>query len=278
MGSFLSNVAKYFNSLNFLAKRIITSLGLLFLGWIIFFYIQDKLKFEFIIWIILIIAIYELLKMFKFKDIVIIFFIFIISIIARIILNINLDKFFSAFGIVTWCIFLPFLLLFRLPSLKKIYVGLIAFIVFIPAYYAIINIYEIDHLKLVYILSIASVLDICAYFGGKKFGKHKLAIHISPNKTVEGALCGFIGVFIYLTILDHFNFLTFQNTWFKIFNVSLLLSFIGIIGDLFESWLKRIAMVKDSGKILPEHGGVYDRIDSMVAIVTVYYALLFGNI
>ena len=278
MGIIISKIINKFNNLNGLTKRIFTSLLLLLFGWLIFFYIQDKIKFEFVIWLILIIAIYELLKMFKFKDAIIIFFIFFISIIARIILSINIDKFFSAFGILTWCLFFPFLLTLRLTNLKKIYVILMALIIFIPSYYAIINIYEIDRLRLVYVLAIASILDISAYFGGKKFGKHKLAVHISPNKTIEGAVIGFIGVFIYLTILDKLQLITFQYTLFKIFNVALLLSFIGIIGDLVESWFKRIAGIKDSGRLLPEHGGVYDRIDSMLAIVIVYYALLFGNI
>lgn len=133
-----------------------------------------------------------------------------------------------------------------------------------------------------YVLSLLILIwiaDIAAYFAGKAFGKNKLAPRISPGKTLEGAAAGVIGVFI--LVLG--SAMVWQNSfgaalvnkwsWYGAGLLAILLAVVSIAGDLFESLLKRRASVKDSSQLLPGHGGVYDRIDAVVAVVPLAYLL-----
>ncbi len=123
--------------------------------------------------------------------------------------------------------------------------------------------------ELLALMATVWVSDVAAYFAGRAFGKHKLAPSISPGKTWEGVAGALIAVLIYAEVLQRMGF-TFsqsgtQGYSLKITALLLLLACLGIIGDLFESWMKRCAGVKDSGQILPGHGGVLDRIDALTS-------------
>jgi len=113
--------------------------------------------------------------------------------------------------------------------------------------------------------------DTAAYEVGRRFGKQKLAPKISPNKTWEGTIGGCIAAVVigglYAAIFLHVHIIT-------AFFVSLLVSCVGQAGDLLESYVKRRAGVKDSGKLLPGHGGVLDRFDSMLLASIVLYILV----
>ena len=117
--------------------------------------------------------------------------------------------------------------------------------------------------------------DTAAYIVGKAWGKHKLALHISPHKTWEGAIGGVIaavGVSL-LSLLP--TPLHLSLTWWQAMVIGLLVSVLGQFGDLAKSILKRNVGVKESGNLLPGHGGALDRTDSVVfAGVVVYYAFL----
>jgi len=133
-----------------------------------------------------------------------------------------------------------------------------------------------------YLLSLLLVIwiaDILAYFGGRQFGKHKLAPNISPGKTREGALFGLGGVLAWMigtSFVDnsYASVLLEGWGWVGLLAGSILLGVLAIMGDLFESYLKRQANVKDSSGLLPGHGGVYDRVDAVVAVVPVAYLLV----
>jgi phosphatidate cytidylyltransferase len=119
-------------------------------------------------------------------------------------------------------------------------------------------------------LSITAVGDTAAYYGGSLWGRHKLAPRISPNKTVEGALAGLLGnVFgaqAYALIL-----FPSQLSWEGVL-LALIVGGVGQMGDLSESMLKRAVGLKDSSELLPGHGGVLDRLDSLLfAVPVVYY-------
>jgi len=125
------------------------------------------------------------------------------------------------------------------------------------------------------------VADIAAYFVGRKFGRHKLAPAISPGKTREGALAGIVGVVIWLLASAQWpgSFgadLIIRWGLFGTILIAILLAIFSISGDLFESLLKRRAGVKDSSRLLPGHGGVFDRIDAVVAVVPLAYLLTEG--
>lgn len=135
-----------------------------------------------------------------------------------------------------------------------------------------------------YIISLLMVIwvaDIAAYFVGRKFGRHKLAPAISPGKTREGALAGIVGVVIWILASAQWSGsfgadLIIRWGLFGTILIAILLAIFSISGDLFESLLKRRAGVKDSSRLLPGHGGVFDRIDAVVAVVPLAYLLTEG--
>jgi len=106
--------------------------------------------------------------------------------------------------------------------------------------------------------------DIGAYFSGKRFGKRKLAPKISPGKTIEGLLGGAACVAVYALIVPGF-YVDSSRVLLMLMAVFIGVKSVG--GDLFESWLKRQANMKDSSQVLPGHGGVLDRIDSLIATI-----------
>lgn len=122
------------------------------------------------------------------------------------------------------------------------------------------------------------IADSGAYFVGRAIGKHPLAAVISPKKSKEGAIGGWILVLIYMTFARQWGWLGFEMSWFGTMFVATILTVVSIGGDLLESWLKRAAGVKDSSQLLAGHGGVFDRVDSFIAVLAVYAAMvvLFG--
>jgi phosphatidate cytidylyltransferase len=118
------------------------------------------------------------------------------------------------------------------------------------------------------------VADTAAYFAGRAFGRHKLAPHISPGKTWEGALGAMAGVTLYwaavVLLAPSASGLTVSG-----FGLVLVMTAVSIEGDLFESWMKRVAGRKDSGTLLPGHGGVLDRVDALTStlpLAALYFA------
>lgn len=121
--------------------------------------------------------------------------------------------------------------------------------------------------------------DIAAYFAGKKFGVTKLAPDISPGKTVEGMYAALASAAVCAIVLGLvYGFIPLMISNFVL--LSMLTVLISIYGDLFFSYIKRLRGVKDSGTLLPGHGGLLDRIDSMIAAIPVFYAgvILIGRI
>ena len=119
--------------------------------------------------------------------------------------------------------------------------------------------------------------DTAAYLVGRRWGKHKLAPAVSPNKTGEGAIAGFVAGLLVAWALAWL--LPLPLTWWQAFAVGALLSLAGQLGDLAESALKRNFQAKDAGSLIPGHGGILDRADSLLpASVVVYYAVrLLGS-
>ena len=117
--------------------------------------------------------------------------------------------------------------------------------------------------------------DSFAYFVGRKIGKRKLYPAVSPNKSIEGGIAGLAGS-VLAVLLVKFTFLPVIGVIDGIL-IGLLLGVMGQLGDLFESLLKRACQVKDSGTIIPGHGGMLDRLDSLLfAFPVVYYIARYG--
>ena len=117
--------------------------------------------------------------------------------------------------------------------------------------------------------------DTGAYLFGRSFGKHKLWPVISPNKTIEGFIGGVLSSLLVPLVMQFFVDFDF-NIWI-ILLVTVILSMFGQLGDLVESGFKRHFGVKDSGKILPGHGGILDRFDSFMFVLPLLNILLLQN-
>jgi phosphatidate cytidylyltransferase len=120
--------------------------------------------------------------------------------------------------------------------------------------------------------------DSGAYYVGRAIGKHKMAPNISPGKTWEGAVGG-IAAALAMAVLAHYWF--FRELPLKwMLPLALTMSIVGILGDLVESALKRSASAKDAANILPGHGGLLDRLDSLLfnAPLLYYFAIIYFNV
>ena len=122
---------------------------------------------------------------------------------------------------------------------------------------------------------IAFTTDTFAYFVGSTFGKHKLIERVSPNKSIEGAVGGtffaLILTAVYFTLLNKYNFIYDLNL--VVIIIIFLTSIAGQFGDLFASKIKRFTGIKDYAQILPGHGGILDRFDSLIFISPFVYIL-----
>ena len=125
---------------------------------------------------------------------------------------------------------------------------------------------------LLFICFACYVCDAGAYFFGSFFGKHKMAPHVSPNKTWEGAIGGYLLAVIIAIIFYHVIKVPFDNSMLLV--AAILLPFVAEIGDLSFSSIKRKFEIKDFGTLIPEHGGVLDRIDSVLFCLMVFQALM----
>ncbi|MFZ6772545.1 phosphatidate cytidylyltransferase [Undibacterium sp. SXout7W] len=140
---------------------------------------------------------------------------------------------------------------------------------------AIAVLFQSSPLLLLSVMAIVWVADIGAYFAGKAFGKHKLAPAISPGKSWEGAIGGWLAVLLlsyastYVDVLQNtFAAQILERKGVLIFvAVMTILSAASVVGDLFESCLKRRVDMKDSSNLLPGHGGVLDRIDALIPVL-----------
>ena len=146
------------------------------------------------------------------------------------------------------------------------------FFFFVPLLVALSALHQIDSTLVLLLLVLIWAADSGAYFVGRAIGKNKLMPNASPAKTIEGAAGGALlslgAMFIYV------NFV-FENAAFEQYFfygvLSLVTTFASILGDLFESLHKRVAGVKDSGNLLPGHGGFFDRIDSLTASAPIFF-------
>ena len=144
-----------------------------------------------------------------------------------------------------------------------------------PTWLALLFLHDVSPWLLLTFAAIVWVADIAAYFVGKRFGKHKLAPQISPGKTIEGVIGGIFGVAAYFFVWQSLiaNSFVGHHAWAQslltnvvsLFVFFALLAVMSVVGDLFESWMKRGAGMKDSSNLLPGHGGILDRIDALTS-------------
>lgn len=183
-------------------------------------------------------------------------------------------------GTAIWLIrFVPSLK-FGLPSIDapgNMLLSMVYAVTILACFAAIVTLFKHSPLYLLSVMVLVWIADIGAYFAGKAFGKRKLAPGISPGKSWEGAIGGGIAVLLLSVLAIYFGGPALADTFtarmhgklglFPTLLVLVLVVAASIVGDLFESQLKRRAGVKDSSKLLPGHGGVLDRIDALVPVL-----------
>lgn len=165
-------------------------------------------------------------------------------------------------------------------SKSKLVRGLMGIFVLVPCWVALT--FMRAQLDGVYAILFLFILiwgaDSVAYFAGKRFGQHKLAASVSPGKSIEGVAGALVFTVLFTLVALWWSEMP-RAGWLWAMMLSLLTIVFSIVGDLFESMLKRNAGVKDSGQLLPGHGGLLDRIDSLTAAAPVFAfgALLLGT-
>lgn len=182
-------------------------------------------------------------------------------------------------SIAFWLLIAPWWLRSRWAIRNPVIGIVVGAVVILPMWLALVQIRQAGELILLGTMAIVWLADIAAYFSGRRFGRHKLAPSISPGKTWEGALGGALAVviygFVFVSVLPH----AVAENPVLLLLLLIALAAISVIGDLLESLLKRQAGLKDSSGILPGHGGVLDRIDSLTstlpiaAVVLHYFSL-----
>lgn len=144
--------------------------------------------------------------------------------------------------------------------------GVVGWLVLLPTGLAMLDLRAFSPWLLLFVMTLVMMADISAYFAGKRFGKNKLAPAISPGKTWEGVIGALVGVSIFVVVVGWASGLYKQ---YPVFPAAIVAGWwwvgLAVIGDLFESLIKRQAGVKDSGALLPGHGGLLDRIDALTS-------------
>jgi phosphatidate cytidylyltransferase len=152
---------------------------------------------------------------------------------------------------------------------------LMGLLVLIPTWVALVYVrqQEAGAWLVLLLMLIVAMADSGGYFAGKRFGKHKLASAVSPGKTWEGFAGGFIANCVLALILS----LTLELSLLLMLVIVVPTSLVSVLGDLLESMLKRHAGIKDSGTILPGHGGILDRVDGVTAAAPVFALALLAS-
>lgn len=158
-----------------------------------------------------------------------------------------------------WLLLTPLWLIFRKKISQKFTMAFLGLILVLSTWLGLVGLHHLSPWLLLGVLATVWLADSAAYFSGKRFGKRKLAPEISPGKTWEGVAGAMIAVTVYGVVICSFQHVSYwfvAGLWFIVV--------LSIMGDLFESMLKRQAGIKDSSQLLPGHGGVLDRIDGIM--------------
>jgi len=248
-------------------KRIISALSLLVI-FLLSFFNSNEIYFNSFALIICLIGMFELNDMlFKYKHPLFIFL--TLFFLGLAFFSLPDPIFIAVMSFIFWIFFAPLFIFknLKLPDIQKSFFG-----IFLIAclFYSIIYMYEYHRALLLFSLLLVWVADSSAYFVGRKYGKNKLAPSISPGKTIEGAAGALL-----LTTLFAFLFADYFSLTVEVSVVyAIIITLFSIFGDLFESYLKRAANLKDSGNIIPGHGGVLDRIDGICSSIPIIFSLI----
>jgi len=170
-----------------------------------------------------------------------------------------------------WVVLAPLWLAFGWQGRAVFIRAAIGLTVLLPTWAAILYLRDAGPWVLIGIMAIVWIADSAAYFSGRAFGRRKLAPHISPGKTWEGVAGALLALLLYGVLMNGFQSVVSLPL---LLLMIMVLFYFSVLGDLFESWIKRVAGMKDSGTLLPGHGGVLDRIDALTSALPIAAGML----
>lgn len=170
-----------------------------------------------------------------------------------------------------WVVLAPLWLRFGWQGRAVFIRAAIGLTVLLPTWAALLYLRDQGAGVLIGIMAIVWIADSAAYFSGRAFGRRKLAPHISPGKTWEGVAGALLALLLYGVLMSGFQSVVSLPL---LLLMIVVLFYFSVLGDLFESWIKRVAGMKDSGTLLPGHGGVLDRIDALTSALPIAAGML----
>lgn len=169
-----------------------------------------------------------------------------------------------------WLFVVPLWLLGRWHAGQAPVRAVVGAVVLLPAWAALLYLHGRGPAVLLGVMAIVWIADTAAYFAGRRFGRHKLAPAISPGKTWEGVAGALAALALYAGVLSALAGMPLLPLFVMVAG----LLYMSVLGDLFESWIKRLSGMKDSGHMLPGHGGVLDRIDALTSTLPIATGML----
>lgn len=257
-----------------LKLRLISGFSLLFIFLGVLFF-ASKIWFTILFGVLLLLGSREYFSLFQLKNSLQIVYILVLASLM----------FFSPFfaysqilipALVFWLLAILGIIFYKKEAPYKIYqsgVFLVSIFLFVPPLFAlsIIRSFNIYYVLLAFFLIFAS--DVGAYFAGTFLGKHPFFPSISPKKTIEGFIGGMLFSFF---IAGCFYYCGITFPLVKFATLVIFTNLAAVFGDLFESMIKRIVNVKNSSELLPGHGGILDRLDSLVAAIPIFAYILIS--
>ncbi len=269
-----------------LKTRVITAIALA-LGFLAAMFNTTGISWSLITLVITLIGVWEWAKLIKLHQQAIFIYIVLTLVLGLMLifaphtsLGHYVDE--TVFGLLVlaslfWLLCAPAWLILRKHLSQKWLMAALGLQLLLAVWVAINGLHHISPWLLLAVLGTVWLADCAAYFAGKQFGKHELAPEISPGKTWEGVAGAIVAVTVYGLILCYYQHISrwlIVGLW--------LMVILSVMGDLFESLLKRQAQVKDSSHLLPGHGGVLDRIDGLMPVLPLVlfyiYFPLFANL
>ena len=173
-------------------------------------------------------------------------------------------------AVVFWVLVVPLWLLGGWRAEPPFVRAVVGVVVLLPTWAGLLYLRARGPGVLLGVLAVVWIADTAAYFAGRQFGRHKLAPAISPGKTWEGVAGALAALALYAGALSLLAGLPLLS----LFLMLSALLYLSVLGDLFESWIKRVSGMKDSGHMLPGHGGVLDRIDALTSTLPIATGML----
>ena len=183
--------------------------------------------------------------------------------------------FLSVFAIIFWCVIVPLMIRYSLHGKSWVY-GLIQTACSLLPSWGLLLLYESSRGIILFTFLMIAIFDSFSYLIGKFIGNRALARSISPGKTVEGFAGGALAVTVSFFVVSKYVHLGLPSI--SVMGLCLFSGFFScvcLIGDLYESFFKRTAGIKDSGNLIPGHGGVLDRLDASLAVIPIFVPIFY---